>query len=118
MFGWLFDTGKDERWCCGILKGNFESRPNRGWFIFSEPPQPPVTDNPSFWICINSIAKADLERLKALSLDVPIMVMTWQAVRYCPSCGTNLLTFYGNQFEQIHDAELSREHGFIKPPER
>jgi hypothetical protein len=114
MLGSLFSRGASERWCCESLRVKFDYRSERGWFIFSEPPAPPITNQPSFWLCVRSVAATDIEHFeKTTHSSANVMVVGWQAVRFCPWCGCNLLRFYGNRFQQLYDDAVSREHGWI-----
>lgn len=98
-------------WCCQSLKDHFEKRLERGLFVFAES-LPQEDQRPAyFWLAMRSVRKEDLETLKgshALS-QLPITLLTWERILYCPWCGVNLEKHYGERAKMLCDPEMTAE---------
>jgi hypothetical protein len=103
-----------EKWCCEAVRQHFENRGERGVFIYAEPPHPPVTGQPSYWLAVNAIDQVNIPRIPkpADGASLPIMLQTWLPVRFCPWCGRRLVRFYRKHWKQLFDKDVSVQHGW------
>jgi len=97
-----------EKWCYDGIRHCFARRRERGAFIFAEPPNPPVTSEPRFWLGINAVDKDALPSIRKCE-DGPrflIMLHTSMPVRFCPWCGQELAIAYRGRWQQLYDQEV------------
>src|SRR4051812_10132446 len=104
------------RYCCSSLKDSFDSRHERGLFVFVRPSMragaPPV-----FAFACRSVLPGDHEQLQqiALSRSAPITLTSQQAIRFCPWCGVILADFYKDTYGEMMDEVLIAEFGLRDP---
>lgn len=99
-------------WCCQRLKTAFESRHDRGIYIFAEPPGR-FGETVSFWLAMRSVREQDVDRINEKSNqvpEVPFTMQTWYPIFFCPWCGVQLEWHYAPQFKILLDPGLSAEH--------
>ena len=111
-------TSPTDKWCCEAIRQHFENRGKRGFFIFAEPPNPPVANEPTFWFVVHAVAQSDFQRIPKPDDGDPLLLMlqTWAPVRYCPWCGQRLARAYGKHWQQLYDRAVSKAHGWTTKP--
>ena len=109
------------KWCCAGLEFAFNERHKRGLFVFCEPTH--LEAGPTYWLGMRSVNIADKARLaeqlcKVPSSDrpVPITLVTWHRVKYCPWCGSQVERFYRKTYRALADPMLSEEHQIEAEP--
>jgi hypothetical protein len=105
-----------EKWCCPALQEYFSRRDSRGFVIFAEPPNPPVTTEPTFWFAVQAVDRDDLPRLPKPpdGCSLRIMLQTWGRVFFCPWCGRKLERYYRNRWQQLYDEKISKDHDWVR----
>lgn len=101
-------------WCCPNFHDAYNSRTQRGQFVFVGPPVPKVWPVHSFWLAFRSV---DCDKLNSLNTsvfalpDIPMLISCVGAIFYCPWCGRRLARFYGRDAARLVDPSLLVEYG-------
>ena len=100
-------------WCCDGLREHFDRRYERGIFVFAEPATEDGRRPTSFWLAMRSVRREDMGRLQVWNppAGLPLTILTWYPIWFCPWCGAYLARHYRDQHELLTDPLVSQEHG-------
>ena len=103
-----------QMWCCEGFKFSFEERYERTIFVYAEEDLSENKTNLSFWICMRSISKDQIDNLPIGGLkEIPVTISTRKPIKYCPWCGAELSKFYQKKFSHILDSSIEKEFEII-----
>jgi hypothetical protein len=83
--------------CCTVFKWALESKGQRGIAVVARR-MPKL--GLFFELEFRAVAHEDEGRLASTG-TVKLMLSVRQAIKFCPWCGTQLLSFYGNKLESL-----------------
>lgn len=90
------------KYCCTLFHGAVAEKSKRG--ISIEPIRAPKFGDFFFLVFRvadedDNIQKCDLRYLPVKMREVPLVLFTRQAIRFCPWCGNDLKSFYKKKFD-------------------
>ena len=96
---------KNSLWCCQIFQNLYERAGQRG---FSSVVNKTSTGPIFFVLQFRAVGTGCESNVSRLSVQSPLLVSD-MALHYCPSCGTNLDSYYRDRMESLYRPGLAIE---------
>lgn len=92
------------KWCCPGFEGNYRTAGQRGFAVLVGRDS---QGSPAFWLQHRAIDEGVTLDCRD---DVLISVVSETGMRFCPSCGKNLVQWYADAIDQLDPRGLRIGH--------